>query len=182
MEVQAFLGNGAAPAILHLLNTILPPFTVFNITLGRVLDRRQKIIALFRITVSSHLVWTVLKCLVPQNRGGALCGTVSSSPFRTVLDPMDWESPIWFHNQLWLLALAPGDQGIMAMHGACVHTVHTRGNPSKKRGTDGITEGWQGCSKGFPKGEARGKSRGAALPARGKFCFSWLFYLDLHSI
>jgi hypothetical protein len=32
----------------------------------------------------------------------------------------------------------------------------------------GFSEGWQGCTEGFPKGEARGKSQGAALPAQGK--------------
>ena len=46
----------------------------------------------------------------------------------------------------------------------------------------GFSEGWQGCSEGFPEGEARGKSRGAALPARGKPRPSRLFYSDLHSI
>ena len=45
-----------------------------------------------------------------------------------------------------------------------------------------FSKGWQGCSEEFPKGEARGKSRGAALPARGKPRPSQLFYLDLHSI
>ena len=37
----------------------------------------------------------------------------------------------------------------------------------KEEGWTGFFEGWQGCSEGFPKGEARGKSR--------------LFFLDLHS-
>ena len=32
----------------------------------------------------------------------------------------------------------------------------------------GISKGWQGYSEAFPEGEARGKLRGAALPARGK--------------
>ena len=32
----------------------------------------------------------------------------------------------------------------------------------------GLAKGWQGCSEGFPGGEARRKSRGAALPAEGK--------------
>ena len=32
----------------------------------------------------------------------------------------------------------------------------------------GFSKGWQGCSEEFPEGEAQGKSRGAALPARGK--------------
>ena len=36
----------------------------------------------------------------------------------------------------------------------------------KEEGWTGFSEGWQGCSGGFPEGEARGKSRGAALPAR----------------
>ena len=31
----------------------------------------------------------------------------------------------------------------------------------------GFSEGWQGWSKGIFEGEARGKSREAALPARG---------------
>ena len=46
----------------------------------------------------------------------------------------------------------------------------------------GFSKGWQGCSEGFPEGEAQGKSRGAALPARGKPRPSRLFYADLHSI
>ena len=46
----------------------------------------------------------------------------------------------------------------------------------------GFSEAWQGCSEVFPEGEARGKSRGAALPARGKLRPSRLFYSDLHSI
>ena len=52
----------------------------------------------------------------------------------------------------------------------------------KEEGRTGLSEGWQGCSKGFPEGEARGKFRGAALPARGKPRPSRLFYSDLHSI
>ena len=52
----------------------------------------------------------------------------------------------------------------------------------KEEGRTGFFEGWQGCSEGFPEGEARGKSRGAALPARRKPCPSRLFYSDLHSI
>ena len=32
----------------------------------------------------------------------------------------------------------------------------------------GFAKGWQGCSKGFPEGEAQRKSRGAALPAEEK--------------
>ena len=46
----------------------------------------------------------------------------------------------------------------------------------------GFFEGWQGCSEGFPKGEAKEKSRGADLPAQGKPRPSRFFYLDLHSI
>ena len=52
----------------------------------------------------------------------------------------------------------------------------------KEEGWTGFSEGWQDCSEGFPEGEARGKSRGAALPAQGKPSPSRLFYLDLHSI
>ena len=52
----------------------------------------------------------------------------------------------------------------------------------KEEGRTGCSDGWQGCFEGFPEGEARGKSRGAVLPARGKPRPSWLFYLDLHSI
>ena len=48
----------------------------------------------------------------------------------------------------------------------------------KEEGRTGFSEGWQGCSEGFPEGEARGKSRGAALPARGKPRPSRLFYSD----
>ena len=36
----------------------------------------------------------------------------------------------------------------------------------KEEGWMGFSDGWQGCSEGFPKGRARGKSQGAALPAR----------------
>ena len=46
----------------------------------------------------------------------------------------------------------------------------------------GLSEGWQGCSEGFPEGEGQGKSQGAALSAQGKPRPSRLFYLDLHSI
>ena len=46
----------------------------------------------------------------------------------------------------------------------------------KEEGWTGGAEGWQGCSEGFPKSEARGKSRGAALPARGKPGPFRLFY------
>ena len=35
----------------------------------------------------------------------------------------------------------------------------------KEEGLTGFSEGWQGCSEGFPEGEARWKSPGAALPA-----------------
>ena len=52
----------------------------------------------------------------------------------------------------------------------------------KDHGWTGFSDGWQGCSEGFTEGEAQGKSRGAALPARGKPHPSQLFYLDLHSI
>ena len=52
----------------------------------------------------------------------------------------------------------------------------------KEEGRTGFSEGWQGCSEGFPKGEARGKSRGAVLPAREKPRPSQLFYWDFHSI
>ena len=45
----------------------------------------------------------------------------------------------------------------------------------------GFSEGWQGCSEGFPEGEARGKFPGAALLAQGKPRPSRLFYSDLHS-
>ena len=47
----------------------------------------------------------------------------------------------------------------------------------KEEGWTGFSEGWQGGSKEFPEGEARGKSRGAALPARGKPSPSRLFLL-----
>ena len=36
----------------------------------------------------------------------------------------------------------------------------------KEEGRTGFSQGWQGCSDGFPEGEARGKSRGAALLPR----------------
>ena len=52
----------------------------------------------------------------------------------------------------------------------------------KEEGWTGFSEGWQVSSEGFPEGEARGKSRGAALSARGKSPPSRLFYSDLHSI
>ena len=45
-----------------------------------------------------------------------------------------------------------------------------------------FSEGWQGCSEEFNEGEARGKSRGTALPAQGKSRPSRLFYLDSHYI
>ena len=38
----------------------------------------------------------------------------------------------------------------------------------KEEGRTRFSKGWQGCSEGFPEGKAQGKSRGAALPTRGK--------------
>ena len=52
----------------------------------------------------------------------------------------------------------------------------------KDSGWTGFSSGWQGCSAGFPEGKAKGKSRGAALPAQGKPRPSGLFYSYLHSI
>ena len=52
----------------------------------------------------------------------------------------------------------------------------------KEEGRTEFSEGWQGCFEVFPKGKARGKSWGAALPARGKPSPSRLFYSGLHSI
>ena len=52
----------------------------------------------------------------------------------------------------------------------------------KEEGWTGFSVGWQGCAGGFPKGKTRGKSQGAARPARGKPRPSRLYYLDLHSI
>ena len=44
-----------------------------------------------------------------------------------------------------------------------------------------FSEGWQGCSEGFPEGEAGGKYRGAALPARGNAVhpesFTWIYII-----
>ena len=48
----------------------------------------------------------------------------------------------------------------------------------KEEGWTDLSEGWQVCSGGFCEGEARGKSRGVALPPRGKLHPSWLFYSD----
>ena len=52
----------------------------------------------------------------------------------------------------------------------------------KEGGWTGFSKGWQwqSCTEGFPKGEAQGKSWGAAMPARGKPRPSRLFYFDLH--
>ena len=50
----------------------------------------------------------------------------------------------------------------------------------KEEGWTWFSKGLQGCSEGFPEGEARGKSRGAALPALGKPRPTRLFYWDLH--
>ena len=58
-------------------------------------------------------------------------------------------------------------------------------NLSKRGGMDGVFRGLAGFSEGFPKGEARWKSRGAALSAWGKprpLPPSQLFYSDLHYI
>ena len=55
-------------------------------------------------------------------------------------------------------------------------------NLSKRGGKDGVFRGLAGLLRGIPEGEARGQSRGAALPARGKPRPSRLFYSDLHSI
>ena len=52
----------------------------------------------------------------------------------------------------------------------------------KEEDWTGFSKGWQGCSKGFPEGKARGKSREVALPAQGKPHPSRLFYSDLHFI
>ena len=52
----------------------------------------------------------------------------------------------------------------------------------KEEGRTGFSEGLEGCSKGFPKGKAQGKSRGAAMPARGKVRPPRLFYSDVHHI
>ena len=35
----------------------------------------------------------------------------------------------------------------------------------KEEGWTQFSKGWQGCSEGFPEGEAQGKSQRAALPA-----------------
>ena len=48
----------------------------------------------------------------------------------------------------------------------------------KEEGRTGFSNGWQGCSKGFPEGKAQKKSWGAALWAWGKPRPSRLFYLD----
>ena len=51
----------------------------------------------------------------------------------------------------------------------------------KVEGWTGFSDGWQGCSKGFPEGKAQGKSRGAAQPAGGKphpsYYFTWIYIL-----
>ena len=45
----------------------------------------------------------------------------------------------------------------------------------------GLSEGWHGCSEGFPEGKAQGKSRGSALPARENpvypDSFTWIYIL-----
>ena len=40
----------------------------------------------------------------------------------------------------------------------------------------GFPKGWQGCSKGFPKSEARWKSRGAENSVHSN-CFTWIYIL-----
>ena len=55
-------------------------------------------------------------------------------------------------------------------------------NLCTRGGTGGISEGWQGSSKGFLEGEAQGKSWGAALPDWGKPRRSRFCYSDLHSV
>ena len=47
---------------------------------------------------------------------------------------------------------------------------------------NGVFNGCQGCSEGFPKEEAGWKSRGATLPAHGKPSPCALFYSDLHQL
>ena len=73
---------------------------------------------------------------------------------------------IWFSVLVWQLGLVI-ENGLIRV---------------KEEGWTGFSDGWQGCSEGFPEGEAQGKSQGAALPARGKPRPSRLFYSDLHSI
>ena len=52
----------------------------------------------------------------------------------------------------------------------------------KVEGWTVFSEDWQGCSEGFPKDKARGKSQGAALPAQGKpvhpDSFTWIYILS----
>ena len=43
----------------------------------------------------------------------------------------------------------------------------------KEEGWTEFSEGWHGCSEGFPEGEARGKSQGAALPVS---C-NWIYHM-----
>ena len=54
-------------------------------------------------------------------------------------------------------------------------------NLSKEEGRTGFSEGWQGCSKGFTEGKARGKSRGAVLqPEENPVhpdSFTWIYIL-----
>ena len=55
-------------------------------------------------------------------------------------------------------------------------------NPSKSGERTGFSKGWQGCSKGFPKGKTIVKPWGGALPAQGKFRPFQFFYSDSHFI
>ena len=74
----------------------------------------------------------------------------------------------------WALLGPIGTHGLLGIWNGLIQV--------KEEGWTGFFKGWQGCSEGFPEGEAWGKSLGIALPARGKPCPSQLFYLDLHSI
>ena len=55
-------------------------------------------------------------------------------------------------------------------------------NLSKRGGKDGVFQGLEGLLWGISQGEAREKSRGAALPARGNPVLPNSFYSYLHSI
>ena len=64
--------------------------------------------------------------------------------------------------------LAPDYFFLTPLHSNSLNSTMTATTLLKRGGMDGLSEGRQGCSEGFPEDKGWWKSRDAALPARGK--------------